>query len=256
MKSKGFWNLPNSLTVLRILLVPVMVWMLLEEPTQLEAQISVVIFVAAMITDIVDGWLARKWDLVSPVGAYLDPLADKLMTITVLIMLVPLSRARRGSWRFCCAARSPSPVRASPAKKMVIAAGSFGRLKTVYLGVAIGFCCGTTRRSAATPTLQASPCCGLRPSVRSPVGCITSASSFETQTHGVVLSSSMVRASTDDTSASPERLPYAGRVRPGQRNIPRLGCNVAHLHGAADSFLNGRNQFGQPRQRSAANIED
>ncbi len=79
MKSKGFWNLPNSLTVARIALVPVMVWMLLDEPSPQLAQISVAVFVAAMITDIVDGWLARKWDLVSPVGAYLDPLADKLI---------------------------------------------------------------------------------------------------------------------------------------------------------------------------------
>ena len=141
MKSKGFWNLPNSLTVLRILLVPVMVWMLLEEPTQLEAQISVVIFVAAMITDIVDGWLARKWDLVSPVGAYLDPLADKLMTITVLIMLVPLGRAP--AWIVAillCREGAITGLRSIASQEgMVIAASSFGKLKTVYLGVAIGF---------------------------------------------------------------------------------------------------------------------
>ena len=90
MRSTGFWNLPNSLTVLRIALIPVMVWLLKEEPTNTEEIVSLVIFIGAMITDIIDGWLARKWDLVSPVGAYLDPLADKLMTITVLVMLVPL----------------------------------------------------------------------------------------------------------------------------------------------------------------------
>ena len=107
MKSKGFWNLPNILTVLRIAVIPIMVWLLLEEPSPKKA-VSVVIFVAAMITDIVDGWLARKWDLVSPVGAFLDPLADKLMTITVLVMLVPLGRGLpRGSSPSCCAGRSP-----------------------------------------------------------------------------------------------------------------------------------------------------
>ena len=92
MRREGFWNLPNALTVIRILLVPVMVWLLWDEPSFKEGVVSCSIFVAAMITDIVDGWLARKWDLVSPVGAYLDPLADKLMTVTVLVMLIPLGR--------------------------------------------------------------------------------------------------------------------------------------------------------------------
>ena len=64
MRSTGFWNLPNSLTVLRIALIPVMVWLLKEEPTNTEEIVSLVIFIGAMITDIIDGWLARKWDLV------------------------------------------------------------------------------------------------------------------------------------------------------------------------------------------------
>lgn len=141
MKSKGFWNLPNILTVLRIVVIPVMVLLLLEEPTQKEALISVVIFVAAMITDIVDGWLARKWDLVSPVGAFLDPLADKLMTITVLVMLVPLGRAP--AWivaLLLCREIAITGLRGIASQEgLVIAASSLGKLKTAYLGAAIGF---------------------------------------------------------------------------------------------------------------------
>ena len=141
MKSKGFWNLPNILTVARIAIIPVMVWLLLEEPTQREALISVVIFVAAMITDIVDGWLARRWDLVSPVGAFLDPLADKLMTITVLIMLVPLGRAP--AWMVAlllCREIAITGLRGIASQEgIVIAASSLGKLKTAYLGSAIGF---------------------------------------------------------------------------------------------------------------------
>ena len=141
MKSTGFWNLPNILTVLRIALIPVMVWLLKEEPTNTEEIVSVVIFVGAMITDIVDGWLARKWDLVSPVGAYLDPLADKLMTITVLVMLVPLGRVP--AWivaLLLCREVAITGLRSIASQEgMVLAASSFGKLKTVYLGTAIGF---------------------------------------------------------------------------------------------------------------------
>jgi len=141
VKSNGFWNLPNILTVLRIALIPVMVWLLLEEPSNTEEIVSVIIFVGAMITDIVDGWLARKWDLVSPVGAYLDPLADKLMTITVLVMLVPLGRAP--AWMvslLLCREVAITGLRSIASQEgMVLAASSFGKLKTVYLGTAIGF---------------------------------------------------------------------------------------------------------------------
>ena len=141
MRSTGFWNLPNSLTVLRIALVPVMVWLLKDEPTNTEEIISLVIFIGAMITDIIDGWLARKWDLVSPVGAYLDPLADKLMTITVLVMLVPLGRAP--AWIVClllCREVAITGLRSIASQEgMVLAASSLGKLKTVYLGTAIGF---------------------------------------------------------------------------------------------------------------------
>ena len=141
MKSKGFWNLPNSLTVLRIAVIPIMVWLLLEEPSPQESLVSVVIFVAAMITDIVDGWLARKWDLVSPVGAFLDPLADKLMTITVLVMLVPLGRAP--AWivaLLLCSEVAITGLRGIASQEgLVIAASSLGKLKTAYLGAAIGF---------------------------------------------------------------------------------------------------------------------
>ncbi len=141
MKSKGFWNLPNTLTVLRIAVIPIMVWLLLDEPSPEEDLIAVVIFVAAMITDIVDGWLARKWGLVSPVGAFLDPLADKLMTITVLVMLVPLGRAP--AWivaLLLCREVAITGLRGIASQEgMVIAASSLGKLKTAYLGAAIGF---------------------------------------------------------------------------------------------------------------------
>ena len=69
MKSKGFWNLPNSLTVLRIALVPVMVWLLREEPTNTEEIVSLVIFIGAMITDIVDGPVATQEEFLQNLAA-------------------------------------------------------------------------------------------------------------------------------------------------------------------------------------------
>ena len=88
-----FWNIPNILTLLRIAAIPFVVMMLIcppgTEPTPVESIIACVIFVVAMLTDILDGYLARKWNLLTPIGAYLDPLADKLMVTVALIMLVP-----------------------------------------------------------------------------------------------------------------------------------------------------------------------
>ncbi len=142
MKNKGFWNLPNFLTVLRIALVPVMVVLLLnEDMNRKDCIVAVTIFVFAMVTDIIDGWLARKWDLVSPVGAYLDPLADKLMTITVLVMLIPLGKAP--AWLVAvllCREVAITGLRSIASQEgLILSASSLGKLKTVYLGTAIGF---------------------------------------------------------------------------------------------------------------------
>ena len=90
MKNAGFWNLPNILTLARIAAVPGMVFLLWHTPTKTEMALAFIVFVTAMITDIIDGWLARRWKIESKIGAFLDPMADKLMVTTVLIMLIPL----------------------------------------------------------------------------------------------------------------------------------------------------------------------
>jgi CDP-diacylglycerol--glycerol-3-phosphate 3-phosphatidyltransferase len=141
VRREGFWNLPNTLTVIRILMVPVMVWLLWEEPSFEDGIIATAIFAGAMITDIVDGWLARRWDLVSPIGAYLDPLADKLMTVTVLVMLIPHGRAP--AWivvLLLCRELAITGLRGIASQEgLVISASAFGKLKTVYMSTAIGF---------------------------------------------------------------------------------------------------------------------
>jgi CDP-diacylglycerol--glycerol-3-phosphate 3-phosphatidyltransferase len=137
---RTFWNLPNTLTVGRMVLVPVMVGLLWVEPKPMENVLCCIIFVGAMITDVIDGWLARKWNLTSPVGAYLDPLADKLMVITVLIMLIPLGRV--SAWLVAlllCRELAITALRGIASQEgIVMAAETLGKFKTSYQATAIG----------------------------------------------------------------------------------------------------------------------
>ena len=87
--------LPNLLTFVRILIVPVIVYLLYREfksPGHFYDSLAAWFFIAAATTDFLDGYAARKMKMKSSVGKILDPLADKLMVISILIMLVPLER--------------------------------------------------------------------------------------------------------------------------------------------------------------------
>ncbi|RME20343.1 MAG: CDP-diacylglycerol--glycerol-3-phosphate 3-phosphatidyltransferase [Deltaproteobacteria bacterium] len=140
-KSPGFWNLPNILTVIRIACVPVMVVLLWDEPSIVESQLAFWLFIGAMITDIIDGYLARKWGLVSPIGAYLDPMADKLMVTTVLVMMVPLGWVP--AW--LCALLLGREIAITGLRGIAsqegitISASSLGKAKTAYQSTALGF---------------------------------------------------------------------------------------------------------------------
>ncbi len=91
-------NLPNLLTLLRIFFVPLLVAALLRErmsfmigETEVTNEIlTLVIFVAAALTDLLDGYLARRWDQTTTVGTLLDPIADKLLVSAALIGLVQI----------------------------------------------------------------------------------------------------------------------------------------------------------------------
>lgn len=87
--------LPNLLTYIRILMVPIIVFFLHKENITKDSfwgLISAILFVIAAITDFLDGYYARKLKMKSAVGKILDPLADKLMILSILIMLIPLNR--------------------------------------------------------------------------------------------------------------------------------------------------------------------
>lgn len=79
-------NLPNTLSLIRLCLVPVFAWVyFLPRPDA--HQLAVIIYVIAFLTDIADGYIARRFHLVTRLGRILDPLADKLMTFTVILCI-------------------------------------------------------------------------------------------------------------------------------------------------------------------------
>lgn len=84
-------GLPNLLTFLRILAIPVVGW-LLTNPGPQAAWTAMFVYLAASLTDFLDGWIARRLGLVTALGKLLDPLADKLLVISALIMLAMLPR--------------------------------------------------------------------------------------------------------------------------------------------------------------------
>jgi CDP-diacylglycerol--glycerol-3-phosphate 3-phosphatidyltransferase/cardiolipin synthase len=94
------FNLPNSLTWLRIWLIPLFVAVFYLPPGWVPSHLvnltATLIFALAGVTDWLDGWLARRLDQTSAFGAFLDPVADKLMVAAALIVLVDLERAGVG----------------------------------------------------------------------------------------------------------------------------------------------------------------
>ncbi|MCB5234504.1 MAG: CDP-diacylglycerol--glycerol-3-phosphate 3-phosphatidyltransferase [Candidatus Cloacimonetes bacterium] len=77
-------HIPNFLTVLRFILVPVFIYAAFVCESESAAMLSLIIFVVASFTDYLDGTLARKWDVISDFGKIMDPLADKLLVLSAL----------------------------------------------------------------------------------------------------------------------------------------------------------------------------
>lgn len=85
-------NLPNKLTMFRVVLIPFFVVLLLVDITPYDNWIALAIFIVASLTDLLDGKIARKYDLVTNFGKFMDPLADKLLVCSALICLVEMER--------------------------------------------------------------------------------------------------------------------------------------------------------------------
>ena len=91
---KKIFNLPNLLTMSRITVSPVIFILLLYRPGHLMSFFSALVFTLAAITDFLDGYLARRLNMVTDLGKFLDPLADKILVCVALIMLIPLDRVQ------------------------------------------------------------------------------------------------------------------------------------------------------------------
>ncbi|MCR5716248.1 MAG: CDP-diacylglycerol--glycerol-3-phosphate 3-phosphatidyltransferase [Lachnospiraceae bacterium] len=86
-------NLPNKLTLFRVILIPFfVVFLLFEDVDPSFHWIALVIFIVASLTDLLDGKIARKYNLVTNFGKFMDPLADKLLVCSAMIVLIDLKR--------------------------------------------------------------------------------------------------------------------------------------------------------------------
>ncbi|MBN2427017.1 MAG: CDP-diacylglycerol--glycerol-3-phosphate 3-phosphatidyltransferase [Deltaproteobacteria bacterium] len=134
----GRLNLPNLLTLGRIAAVP-MVVVLLFFDNRTSGMWAAGIFGIAAITDWLDGYLARKWGVVTVLGKFLDPLADKLIVMAAFIMMIPLGRVP--AWAvFLILARElvVSGLRSiASSDGIVISASQLGKYKTIFQMTAI-----------------------------------------------------------------------------------------------------------------------
>jgi len=131
-------NLPNILTLARIAAVPFIVVLLMFESKE-SCFWAALVFSLAAITDWLDGYLARKWQVVTVLGKFLDPLADKLIVMAALIMLIPLDRVP--AWAvFVIFAREMlvTGLRSiASSEGIVIAASDLGKYKTIFQMISI-----------------------------------------------------------------------------------------------------------------------
>lgn len=140
LQRSGFWNSANTITVLRIVAVPI-VMVLLANESRSTSLIACGLFILASVSDFVDGYLARKYNLESIIGAFLDPLADKLLVTGAMIMLVPLGRI--DAWLVAIIILRDltiTSLRAIAASEgMIIAASNWGKYKTTFENTGLCF---------------------------------------------------------------------------------------------------------------------
>lgn len=134
----GLLNLPNLLTLARIAAIPALVLILFFD-SRAAGIWAAAVFGAASITDWLDGWLARRWGVVTVLGKFLDPLADKLVVMAALVMLIPHGRVP--AWAVLVLLAREMVVTGlrsiASSEGIVIAASDLGKFKTIFQMVAI-----------------------------------------------------------------------------------------------------------------------
>lgn len=134
-------NLPNKLTLLRVCLIPVFLLFVYVSAVPCHYLLALIVFAAASLTDMLDGKIARKHNLVTNFGKFLDPLADKVLVITALIVLVDLPDFRMNAIPLIIIVAREfmvSGLRLLAAEDgVVIPAGIWGKLKTAFTMVTL-----------------------------------------------------------------------------------------------------------------------
>ena len=147
---KGVMNLPNKLTVARMVMIPVFVFFFYFEFTA-HYFVALAVFGVACLTDLFDGKIARKYNLVTNLGKFLDPIADKVLVLSALVIMLTVPSfftANLGFWALIAAGCGvalilPREIIVSGFRMVaassgtVIAADIFGKYKTVCQDIAI-----------------------------------------------------------------------------------------------------------------------
>jgi CDP-diacylglycerol--glycerol-3-phosphate 3-phosphatidyltransferase len=137
---REFLNLPNLITLARIALIPVFLWFTYYE-SRVDSFIAALVYAFTSATDFLDGWVARRKNLVTVIGKFLDPLADKLIVMAALVMLVHLGRV--AAWVVIVVMAREFMVTGlrtiAMSEGIVIAAGQEGKYKTALQLAGISF---------------------------------------------------------------------------------------------------------------------
>ena len=137
---REFLNAPNAITLARIAMIPVFLWFTFHESRE-DSFIAALVYAVTGMTDFLDGWIARKKGLVTLIGKFLDPLADKLIVMAALVMLVHLGRV--AAWVVIVVMAREFIVTGlrtiAMSEGVVIAAGQEGKSKTAFQVAAITF---------------------------------------------------------------------------------------------------------------------
>jgi CDP-diacylglycerol--glycerol-3-phosphate 3-phosphatidyltransferase len=132
-------NIPNLLSALRIFAIPLLV-VLLTSPGPLPSFLAALVFFIASLTDLLDGYLARQQKAETAVGKLLDPMADKLLILAVMIMLIPLDRIP--AWIVVLIIGREVAITGlrgiASAEGIVIASSRWGKAKMVLQSLALG----------------------------------------------------------------------------------------------------------------------
>ena len=131
---KSIYTVPNILTACRFAIVPVLLFMLRPGRADIVALAAFFLFLAGALTDLADGYLARKYGIESVLGKLMDPLADKMLVATPLIMLIPMGRIP--AWVSLLIISRELAVTGlrglAAASGIVVSASGLGKIKSVF----------------------------------------------------------------------------------------------------------------------------